>query len=170
MRSSRTNRKPAATHHDVILFSVGGRVFGIAAGAVDEIRNLDGLTPFRASFSARLAKVKHTLVRANKDPEQTYFVVDTAAHFRIAHAQPSRLMVLRGVNAVLLVDGIDRMAQLAAIHPLPLAFTGEERRWYRGIAVHGKNVIPVVNEESFLSRAEAATLAAERATAHGVGA
>jgi hypothetical protein len=40
----RTSRK-VVEHEDVILFSVGGTTFAIRAGAVDEIRNLDGLSP-----------------------------------------------------------------------------------------------------------------------------
>jgi len=157
--------------HDVILFSVNKTTFAIAAGAVDEIRNLDGLTPFKPSFTARLNKVKHTLVRENKDPEQTYFVVDSAAHLRLKTSTPARLMVLRGVKAAVLVDAIDRMTQIAAVHPLPRAFQGDERDWYRGLAVVEGRVIPVVNEHSFLSRAEVIVLNAQKhARAQGAGA
>lgn len=171
MRTARTSRKPAATQHDVILFSVNKTTFAIAAGAVDEIRNLDGLTPFQPSFTARLAKVKHTLVRENKDPDQTYFVVDSAAHLRLKASTPARLMVLRGVKAAVLVDAIDRMTQIAAVHPLPRAFQGEERHWYRGLAIVEGRVVPLVNENSFLSRSEVTVLAAQKqARAQGVGA
>jgi chemotaxis signal transduction protein len=171
VRSARPSRKPAATQHDVILFSVNKTTFAIAAGAVDEIRNLDGLTPFQPSFAARLMKVKHTLVRENKDPDQTYFVVDSAAHLKLKSSTPGRLMVLRGVKAAVLVDAIDRMTQIAVVHPLPRAFQGDERDWYRGLAVVEGRVIPVVNEHSFLSRGEVTVLNAQKqARAHGVGA
>jgi chemotaxis signal transduction protein len=171
VRPARTSRKPTVTQHDVILFSVNKTTFAIAAGAVDEIRNLDGLTPFKPSFTARLNKVKHTLVRENKDPDQTYFVVDSAAHLRLKTSTPARLMVLRGVKAAVLVDAIDRMTQIAAVHPLPRAFQGDERDWYRGLAVVEGRVIPVVNEHSFLSRAEVIVLNAQKqARAQGVGA
>jgi chemotaxis signal transduction protein len=171
VRPARPSRKPAVTQHDVILFSVNKTTFAIAAGAVDEIRNLDGLTPFKPSFTARLNKVKHTLVRENKDPDQTYFVVDFAAHLRLKTSAPARLMVLRGVKAAVLVDAIDRMTQIAAVHPLPRAFQGEERDWYRGLAVVEGRVIPVVNEHSFLSRGEVTVLNAQKqARAQGVGA
>lgn len=165
MKSSRTSRKAAPAQHDVILFSLNQMTFAIAAGAVDEIRNLEGMTPFRASFATRLTKVKHTLVRGNKDPEQTYFVVDGASHLRIPPGTPARLMVLRGVKAAILVDAIDRMAQVAAVHPLPHAFTGEERDWYRGLAVLNGRVVPVVKEDAFLTKGEVAMLAAHDASA-----
>ena len=80
-------------------------------------------------------------------------------------------MVLRGVKAAVLVDAIDRMTQIAAVHPLPRAFSGDERDWYRGLAVVEGRVIPVVNEHSFLSRGEVTVLNAQKqARAHGVGA
>jgi hypothetical protein len=56
------------------------------------------------------------------------------------------------------------MQDLAAIHALPAAFSGEERRWYRGLAVIKGKVIPVVNESAFLSKAEAVLLAAAAET------
>lgn len=170
MRSPRTVRKVAPKHEDVILFSVGGMTFAIHASAVDEIRNLDGMSPFRASFAARLNKVKHTLVRENKDPDQTYFVVDAAAHLGLEKGFPGRLMVMRAVRAAVLVDGIDRMTQIATVHALPHAFTGKEREWYRGLAVVNGRVVPVVKEESFLTRGEIAVLAAQRAVAAEQGA
>jgi chemotaxis signal transduction protein len=170
VRSSRTVRKVAPTHEDVILFSVGGMTFAIYASAVDEIRNLDGMSPFRASFAARLNKVKHTLVRENKDPDQTYFVVDAAAHLGLEKSSPGRLMVMRAVKAAVLVDAIDRMTQIATVHALPHAFTGKEREWYRGLAVVNGRVVPVVKEESFLTRGEVAALAAQKALAVAQGA
>jgi chemotaxis signal transduction protein len=175
VKTSRPSRKTSGTksapQHDVILFSVNQTTFAIAAGAVDEIRNLDGLTPFQPSFTARLTKVKHTLVRENKDPDQTYFVVDSAVHLKLKSSTPGRLMVLRGVKAAVLVDAIDRMTQIAAVHPLPRAFQGDERQWYRGLALVEGRVVPVVNEHSFLSRSEVTVLHAQKqARAQGVGA
>ena len=49
------------------------------------------------------------------------------------------------------MDSIDRIAEISAIHPLPHAFIGEERGWYRGVALIQDAVIPVVNAEAFLS-------------------
>lgn len=155
---------------DAILFSVCGTTFAIRAGAVDEIRNLDGLTPFRASFAASLKKVTHTLVREKKDPDKTYFVVAGAAHFGFTETSMGRVMVLRTGAAAVTVDAIDRMTQIAVVHALPKAFSGRERDWYRGLAVCDGRVIPVVREEAFLSRGELAMLAAHHSAAIAQGA
>jgi chemotaxis signal transduction protein len=165
----RTSRK-VVEHEDVILFSVGGTTFAIRAGAVDEIRNLDGLSPFRASFAANLRKVTHTLIREKKDPDKTYFVVAGAAHFGFASSSIGRVMVLRTGAAAVTVDAIDRMTQIALIHALPKAFYGQEREWYRGLAVCDGRVIPVVREEAFLSKGELAMLAAQHSAAVAQGA
>jgi hypothetical protein len=79
-------------------------------------------------------------------------------------------MVMRAVKAAVLVDGIDRMAQIATMHSLPHAFTGEERQWYRGLAIVNGRVVPIVREESFLTRGEVAALAAQKAVAAAQGA
>jgi chemotaxis signal transduction protein len=165
----RTTRN-AVEHEDVILFSVCGTTFAIRAGAVDEIRNLDGITPFRASFAANLKKVTHTLVREKKDPGKTYFVVACASHFGLGSSSMGRIMVLRGGTAAVSVDAIDRMAQIAIVHALPDAFSGQERDWYRGLAICEGRVVPVVREEAFLSKGELASLAAQHCAAVAQGA
>lgn len=148
---------------DVILFTVGEARLAIAASAVDEIRNLDGLTALRAgSAPSRLAKVRYTLVRGKKDRDLLYFVVDTGLHYKQRAAVPARVLVLRGTPTALVVEGIERMSQIGKVHPLPQAFHGEERGWYRGLAVfeaQGK-IVPVVDPESFLSKGEIAVLQA----------
>ena len=52
------------------------------------------------------------------------------------------------------MDRIDRMADISAVHALPLAFTGEERRWYRGLAYLDDSVVPVVEPTGFLTPEE----------------
>lgn len=147
---------------DVILFQISGIRFVISAKAVDEIRNLDGLEPYQpASFAqAKMSKVKHTLVRANKDPEKVYFVVEAATHFHMTGAKPGRVLVMRDRESAVLVDGIERMAQISGVQALPRAFNGEEKSWYRGLAIVGEQVLPVVDPNTFLSKGEAAVLAA----------
>jgi hypothetical protein len=49
---------------------------------------------------------------------------------------------------------MDRIMEISALHALPRAFTNEERGWYRGLAVVNGAVVPVVNHNAFLSRAE----------------
>ena len=149
--------KRSAPREAVILFTVGVTSFAIAAGAVEEIRGLEGLVPFAPPFPLRsLARVKHTLERGKK----TYFVVEAAAQFGIASSRPTRLLLLRHAAAAVQVENVARMAEIVTLHALPRAFTGEERRWYRGLAQIGDDVVPVVAPETFLSTAEVSLLRA----------
>jgi chemotaxis signal transduction protein len=166
----RKTRKGLAATEDVILFSIADMTFAIAAGSVDEIRNRDGLSPFRASFAANLTKVTNTLVREKKDPHKTYFVVNGESHFGLSGAKLGRVMVLRGSVTAVLVDNIDRMAQISAVHALPHAFNGRERDWYRGLAICDGRVVPVIREDAFLSKGELSTLSAHHSAAMAQGA
>jgi chemotaxis signal transduction protein len=146
--SDKSTPRPGET---VILFSVAGAKFAIAASAVDEIRDLAGLQKFwSGAVQQKFAKVKQTLERQG----QRYFVVDACEHFHLAAARSSRLLILRHASAALAVDAIDCMLELNSIQALPRAFSGEERNWYRGLALVEGRVIPVVRPESFLSKAE----------------
>lgn len=162
MRLTRaTAKKKAAQTEDVILFWVDGHRFAIAANAVDEIRNLEELSPLPPALKhPRLSKVKATLIRAKKDPEKVFFVVDAAAHFGLKSAEAQRVLVLRGSSAALQVEGIDRMTQISTVVEIPLAFAGQERAWYRGLALLGDQVVPLVAPEAFLNKGEQAVLQA----------
>jgi chemotaxis signal transduction protein len=154
-----------AAREDVIVFAVGGYKLAIAAGAVKEIRGMDGLHPFTLGrISAQIAKLKYTLERNGT----TYFVVDAAQHFRLPASNVSRVMVLRNMPTGVLVDSTDRIMEIAALHALPPAFTHEERGWYRGLAVVNGLVVPVVNHNAFLNRAELETLRAGLERVRGV--
>ncbi len=160
MRIGKLEGKKKVPHHgeQVILFAIGNYTFACAANSVDEIRALDGLQPVAGVFAhSRLARVKFTLEREGK----TYFVVDSNLHFHILPSKATRLLVMRDIRVAVLVDSIDRMAEIPVIHPLPRAFTGEERNWYRGMAIIGQDVIPVINPATFLSRAELAIVEAD---------
>jgi chemotaxis signal transduction protein len=162
VKIERAKKKPAPKPmEDVILFSAGGMKFAIAANTVDEIRNLDALKPWKAGFGSKLAKVKFSLVRENKDSDKTYFIVDACSQFNLPASSGHRVLVLRGTGAALLVDNIDRMTQIASIQPLPRAFRGDERHWYRGLAVIGEQVLPVIEPASILQKGEIAVLQAE---------
>ena len=138
-------------HEDVIVFAVGGFKFAIAAGAVKEIRGMEGLHAFTlGGISAEIAKLTHTLERSGT----TYFVVDAAMHFQLPPSQPSRVLILRNVPTGVLVDSTDRIMEISTLHALPRAFTHEERGWYRGLAVVNGAVMPVVNHNAFLNKAE----------------
>jgi chemotaxis signal transduction protein len=122
---------------------------------------MDGLSPHKSGFEHKLAKVKFTLVREKKDRDKMYFVVDASAHFRQTASKPSRVLVMRNFPVAVMVDGIDRMMQISAVISMPHAFTGEERNWYRGLAVMDNKVVPVINPESFLTKGEIAVLQAK---------
>jgi chemotaxis signal transduction protein len=152
-RPSWRNPQNKRLSEPVILFAIGDHSFAISANAVEEIRNLAGLAPCGASFAfPKLGKIKFTLQRNAK----TYLVVDSNLHFRMLPSRSTRLLVLRHAPVAVLVDRIDRMMEIAMIHRLPKAFMGEERNWYRGLAVIQDQIVPLVRPESFLSKAESA--------------
>lgn len=135
----------------MIVFVVGGFRFAIAAGAVKEIRSMDGLQAFTlGGISARIAKLRYTLERGGT----TYFVVDAGQHFQLLPSRPARVLILRHSSTAVLVDSTDRIMEISALHALPPAFTHEERIWYRGLAVVNGDVVPVVNHNAFLNKAE----------------
>jgi chemotaxis signal transduction protein len=146
-------RLPAAqgTHEAVIIFAVSGFKFAIAAAAVREIRDMQGLEKFvPANGLSRSSKVEATLKRNGV----THFVVSAARHFRLPPAKAGRVLILRQLTAGVLVDGTERMTEISVLHALPEAFQGDERRWYRGLALLGEEVVPVVDHNAFLTRGE----------------
>ncbi|MGH9756845.1 MAG: hypothetical protein ACRD4M_03850 [Candidatus Acidiferrales bacterium] len=76
------------------------------------------------------------------------------------------MLILRQIRAAILVDGIERMAELSAVYALPHGFSGEERRWYRGLAYFEDHVIPVIQPSGFLSAGEFARLDRATSAAH----
>jgi len=140
-----------AAREDVIVFAVGGYKLAIAAGAVKEIRGMEGLHPFTlGGISTQIAKLKYTLERNGS----TYFVVDAAQHFQLPASNVSRVMVLRNMPTGVLVDSTDRIMEISTLYALPPVFTHEERGWYRGLAVVNGQVVPIVNHSAFLNRPE----------------
>lgn len=143
------SRKHGARGEAVILFVAAGHTFAISAASVDEIRNTDGL---RATDGR--GKVHSALERGHS----TYYVVDAALHFRLAPVPPRRVLVLRNSVVALAVESVDRMTHMAVLYALPRAFCGEERTWYRGLALVEGQVVPVVNPDAFLTSADVAAL------------
>ncbi len=153
MRIGKLGRKPGNTRRSeaVILFAVASTTFAISAAAVEEIRGASGLRPLACDAAhGSLAKVRHTYQRGRK----VFFVVDAGAHFHTALAAPTRLLMLRNSRVAVAVESIDRMAEIHALYPLPAAFRGDERRWYRGLALVAGRIVPVVDPELFLTRAQ----------------
>jgi len=158
---------PEGAREDVIVFTVGGFHFAISASAVSEIRSLEGLQIFSPGPECQCPeKVGFTMHRKGA----LYFVVDAARHFRLTASRPGRVMILRLAATAVLIDTADRMASISILHALPLAFNGEERRWYRGLAMFGDDVVPVVNHQGFLSGSELAMVRPAAMYAKGVAA
>jgi len=145
-RSRRARRKEA-----VILFTISGSLFAVAASAVHEIRSADSLGGSALDLHAEsVPKVKHIVQRGRR----TYFVVNGCAHFGLKAARPELVLVLREFPAAVLVDKIERMAEIWGFQSLPLAFDGPERQWYRGLTYFEDRVIPVINPGGFLTAEE----------------
>jgi chemotaxis signal transduction protein len=135
----------------VILFTVSRQMFAIAAELVQEIRSTDSLAGSANEIEQPLlAKVQHSFERAHR----TYYVVSACAHFNLPVSRPTLVLILRQIRAGVLVDKIERMAEINAVHALPRGFTGDERRWYRGLAYIEDHVIPVIEPSGFLTREE----------------
>ncbi len=152
----RTPRR-ARRRESAILFTVGPHTFSIAASAMHEICSADGLAGSAVPLEhPEVPKVRHTLRHRRK----AYFVVDACAHFHLAPSRPAMLLVLRDARVAVLVNSIERMAEISLLHALPHAFQGEERLWYRGLAMLEGQVVPVVNPAAFLNEAELRLLTA----------
>jgi chemotaxis signal transduction protein len=143
---SRKARRPEA----VILFTVSNQLFAIAADSVQEIRSTDSLGAALEVEQQEIPKVRHTIERAHR----TYYVVNACTHFGLRVVRPTLVLMLRQIRTAVLVDKIERMAEIAGIHALPRAFGGAERQWYRGLAYLEDQVIPVINPAGFLTTAE----------------
>jgi len=149
--------KPRRVRHSeaMILFCIANQTFAIAADAVQEIRSTDSLGGSAIEIEqAELPKVRHLVERARR----TYYVVSGCAHFGLRVTRPTLVLILRQIRAAVLVDSIERMAEVSKIHPLPRGFEGEERKWYRGLTYLEDRVIPVIHPGGFLTVEEFARL------------
>jgi chemotaxis signal transduction protein len=143
--------RPLRQPETVILFSVGNQTFAIAAESVQEIRSADSLAGAACELEkSDLPKVRHTIERSRR----TYYVVNACAHFGLPVSRPTLVLILRQLRVAVLVDHIERMAQIPAVLTLPRAFIGEERRWYRGLTYVNDHVIPVIQPSGFLTKEE----------------
>ena len=146
-QAARRGRRPET----VVLFVVANQMFAVAADSVHEIRSTDSIAGAANEVDhPELPKVRHTIERSG----HTYYVVNAGIHFGLPVTRPSLVMILRQFRAALLVDRIDRMVEISGVHPLPHAFVGAERDWYRGLAYLDDSVIPVVEPRGFLTPQE----------------
>lgn len=140
---------------EVILFTVAGHTFAIAASAIKEIRSTDGFSPAASEIALRnIPKVLHRLRRGGK----RYYVVNACVHFDLPVSRPTLIFVLRHSCVAVLVDEIDRMETISRLMVIPRSFSGSERVWYRGLTLIDDNVVPVLNPDGFLTQNELAQL------------
>jgi chemotaxis signal transduction protein len=143
-------RKPRVAE-PAILFAVSRQLFAISADSVQEIRSTDSISGSASDFDSPLVpKVRHTFERN----QRLYYVVNACTHFGLRVSRPALVLILRQLRVAVLVDRIERMTELNSVSDLPLGFTGEERRWYRGLAYLDDHVIPVVDPRGFLAPEE----------------
>lgn len=141
---SRRLRRPET----VLLFLVANQMFAIAADSVQEIRSTDSLAGAANEIEQpELPEVRHTIERGRR----TYYVVNAGMHFGLPVTRPALVLILRQLRTAVLIDRIERMTEIPSLYPLPLAFTGDERRWYRGLAYVDDLVIPIVQPAGFLT-------------------
>lgn len=143
-------RDPRA-REQVLVFSIGAHSFVIAAAAVQEIRNTDSLGGSVTDLDqSAISKVRHIVERDSR----FYYVVSGWEHFHLPVSRPASVLILRDAPVAVLVDRIEEMAELRMMLPLPRAFCGQERIWYRGLTVLGRRVLPVADPCGFLTQAE----------------
>ena len=130
----------------VILFTIGEQLFAIDAAVVNEIQSLQGLQPLGAQ-PRQFGKVRHTVTREGR----RYWVVDGNVHLGMMPTHSTRVLLLDHSPVALKVDAIVRMTEIARVLPLPQAFHGEERHWYKGLALIDGTVVPVISPDSLLS-------------------
>lgn len=147
MRLVRNKKKAQrANGYPVILFTIGESMFAIGAAAVTEIQSLQGMRAIGGQ-PRQFGKVRHTITREGR----RYWVVDGNVHFAMMPTHSTRVLLLDETPIALMVDAIVRMTEIGRMLPLPKAFHGEERNWYRGLALVDGTVVPVVNPGALLS-------------------
>lgn len=135
----------------IAVFSIGGSRFVISAAAVQEIRSTDSLGGTVVDLERPvMKKVRHIVERDSR----CYYVVSGYEHFHLKQSRPTTVLILRGAPVAVLVDRIEEMAEMRVLLALPLSFQGEERTWYRGLTVLGREVLPVANPLGFLTAQE----------------
>jgi chemotaxis signal transduction protein len=150
----------------IILFRVSGQIFAISSASVQEVRGVDNIAGMAREIpESNIRKVRHSIRRGDR----TQYIVNAALHFGLPPQPASLVFFLRHTRTALLIDSIEKMTTMSRLQSLSLAFQGEERNWYRGLATLDQAVVPVVQPEGFLSLEEltlleAAQLSADAAT------
>lgn len=116
----------------------------------------------RADYAIEARYVRHSLTAPMGSDEEVFFldrsypIRDLGALFGLPPLVGRGRLILvvegEGYGAALLVDTIVGLMRLdeAAVVPLPRVFAGVERRWFRGVARIGSQVVTVVNIDGML--------------------
>ena len=139
----------ARIRETVVLFMVGSHRFAIAANAIEEIRGIERLMPLAPGAGGSRA-ARHTFDARGR----RFLAIDAHLLLRMAEAPPQHILVLGGADVGVLVGAVDRMHDIRDIFPLPHALRGEERKWYRGLALIGGQITPVLDPAAFLPASE----------------
>src|SRR5215472_2440077 len=127
---STSTARDARPREQVAVFSIAEHNFVISAASVQEIRSTDSLGGTVVDLDRILfRKVRHIVECDSK----YYFIVTGHEHSHMPGARPGTVLILRSAPVAVLVDRIDEMAEMRVLLQLPKSFTGEERRWYRGL-------------------------------------
>lgn len=119
---------PSSRGEVALVFSVGQHRLAIAASVLQEIRHDQ---------------------QQDASPSQTMPIVSAGAALETPLAHGQGLLILRESRVAVRVDNMECMIETQALHPLPNAFQGQERRWYDGLALVREDVIPRVNPAAF---------------------
>lgn len=150
MRLAMPAKRPPVRSEQIILFRISDQLFAISSSSVQEVRSTDGLTGASQINAPGLRKV-HQFMRRG---DQTFFIVDGAAHFGLPASEGMLVFVLYNTRTALVIDSIEKMGEMTTLQALPLSFCHEERHWYRGLTALDQTVVPVVRPEGFLSSDE----------------
>jgi chemotaxis signal transduction protein len=135
----------------VILFSISKALFGIAAASIHEIRSTDSLSGTAVQLDPTpVARVTHIFERGRK----LFFVIHGSDHFGLRMTRPGIILMIRDAPVAVLADSIENMTEISELYPLPEAFQGDERNWYRGLAYVQDRVVPILNPSGFLTSEE----------------
>jgi hypothetical protein len=85
---------------------------------------------------------------------RSYYVVSGCEHFHLALSRPTTVLIMRNAPVAVLVNRIEKMAEMRVLLALPRSFQGEERIWYRGLTVLDSRVLPVADPLGFLTAGE----------------
>ncbi len=135
----------------VILLRIGGQLFAISAGSVQEIRSTDSIAGAATSIDQPLLKKVRQVIRRHG---RTLYVIHGCLHFDLPVQPATLVFLLKDLRIALLVDGIERMATITRLHAVPKAFHGDEQHWYRGLVLMDNAVIPVIHPAGLLGAEE----------------